>query len=251
MKQEDSPGIAKVPEWHLGPDPVVFHVLGETPCPYLPDRWERKVLTELTGPGVRERYDLLSRAGFRRSHRFAYRPACRGCAACVPVRVDARRFEPGKSLRRVMRINSDLSVREISSDASEEHFGVFSSYVRSRHWDGEMADMSFSDYRAMVEQSELATRLVEFRTSDDRLLGVLLLDWLSDGASAVYSFFDPAEARRSLGSYMVLWLIEVARAKGLEHVYLGYWIAEAPKMAYKTRFRPIEGLKAEGWVPLA
>ena len=79
----------------------------------------------------------------------------------------------------------------------------------------------------------------------------MLLDWLSDGASAVYSFFDPAEARRSLGSYMVLWLIEVARAKGLEHVYLGYWIAEAPKMAYKTRFRPIEGLTAEGWIPLA
>ena len=225
----------------------VFHVLMEAPCPYLPGRRERKVMTELRGPGATGAYSLLSRAGFRRSHNFAYRPACDGCGACVPVRVRAAEFRPGASLQRVARANRDLSAVERPARASGEQFHLFESYIRARHGDGEMVAMGERDYRAMVEETCLDTRLAEFRDAEGRLVAVCLTDWLEDGASAVYSFFDPALAARSLGTLAILWLIEEARRRALPHVYLGYWIAQSPKMAYKARFRPLEGLGRDGW----
>lgn len=227
--------------------PQLFHVLAETPCPYLPDRRERKVMTEIWGPGANKAYSRLSRAGFRRSHNFAYRPACSGCAACVPIRVVASAFEPSRSMTRVMRANQDLIVVEGPAEASEEQYRVFDRYIRSRHGDGDMARMTYLDYRSMIEESRLDTRLEAFRDRSGRMVALCLVDWLEDGPSAVYSFFDPTWANRSLGTYMVLWLIEEARRRGLNHVYLGYWIAESRKMAYKARFRPVEGLGPEGW----
>ncbi len=227
-----------------------FYVLVETPCPYLPGRKERKLATEISGGEAAALYDRLSRAGFRRSHSFAYRPACQGCAACVPVRVLAGRFRPGPSLRRVWRVNQDLTARNRPARATQEQFTLFARYLRARHGEGDMAGMSFGEYRTMVEESRLDTRMTEFRDSSGALVAACLGDWLSDGPSAVYSFFEPALERRSLGSYMVLWLIEQARLAGLPHTYLGYWIAGSPKMAYKARFRPIEGLGPNGWQPL-
>ena len=228
-----------------------YYVLEPNLCPYLPARMERKLLAKISGPGAQSRYDLLSLAGFRRSHRFAYRPACAGCDACVPVRVVVKGFEPGRSLRRIQRANADLSVEMIPARATEEQFDLFHRYVRSRHGDGEMAGMTEQEYRAMVEASDIDTRLAEFRNAEGDLLAVCLLDWLADGPSAVYSFFEPDEARRSLGTYMVLWLVEAAKEATAAHVYLGYWIEGSRKMAYKTRFRPIEGLGPHGWQPLA
>lgn len=224
-----------------------FYVLVETPCPYLPGRKERKLATEISGPDAAALYDRLSRAGFRRSHSFAYRPACRSCAACVPVRVLADRFRPSSSLRRVWRINEDLAALSRPPRATSEQFALFTRYLSARHGEGDMAGMSFGEYRTMVEESRLDTRVIEFRDPSGALVAACLGDWLSDGPSAVYSFFEPAQERRSLGSYMVLWLIEQARLAGLPHTYLGYWIAGAPKMAYKARFRPIEGLGPDGW----
>ncbi len=227
-----------------------FYVLEPNLCPYLPGRTERKLLTEISGPDARQRYDLLSRAGFRRSHRFAYRPACANCSACVPVRVGVEAFQAGRSLRRIQRANADLTASMAPAKASPEQYALFRHYIESRHGDGQMTGMTEQEDRAMVEASDIDTRLAEFRAPDGTLLAVCLLDWLSDGPSAVYSFFDPEQSRRSLGTFVVLWLIEAAREAGAAHVYLGYWIEGSRKMTYKARFRPLEALIGTAWTAL-
>lgn len=224
-----------------------YYVLEPNVCPYLPSRLENKLLTEISGPQAQATYDLLSQAGFRRSHRFAYRPACHHCNACVPVRVVVDRFQPRKSLRRINRLNADLRVHMVPAKATTEQFALFRSYICSRHGEGEMAGMDEAEYRSMVESSDIDTRLAEFRSGDGELIAVCLLDWLADGPSAVYSFFTPDQPRRSLGTFVVLWLIDAARRAGASHVYLGYWINHSRKMAYKTRFQPLEGLGPDGW----
>jgi arginyl-tRNA--protein-N-Asp/Glu arginylyltransferase len=220
-------------------------------CPYLPDRIERKLITELAGRDAKQFYDDLCRAGFRRSHHLAYRPSCAGCASCVPVRVAATAFQPTRSTRRIARVNADLAGYETAPRATGEQYRLFARYERSRHAHSEMAAMTFGDYRAMVEDSPIDTRLVEFRDPDGTLAGACLIDALDDGYSAVYSFFDPEAAKRSLGTYMVLWLILHARANALPYVYLGYWVAASDKMSYKTRFRPLEALGEHGWETLS
>lgn len=224
-----------------------FHVLPETPCPYLPGRFERKLFTDLTGPKARRLYDGLSQAGFRRSHRFAYRPACTGCQACQPVRIRVGDFEPGSTLRRIWRRNQDLLVEERPARATLEQYRLFDRYIETRHGDGDMAAMTFADYQAMVEETVLDTRLVEMRLPQGRLIATALIDWLEDGPSAVYSFFGPEQADRSLGSQVILWLVSEALRRAQPYVYLGYFIAETRKMAYKARFRPLEALGPEGW----
>lgn len=230
--------------------PQVFHVLRETPCPYLPGRWERKIMTELRERDGQATYATLSRGGFRRSHQFAYRPACASCDACVPVRVEVGGFAPSKSLRRVARRNADLTATELPARGTEEQFQLFSRYLASRHGDGEMVEMDASDYRSMVEDTVVDSSLIEFRDDQGQLLAVCLTDWIDQGPSAVYSFFAPDASARGLGTYCVLWLIEEARRRGDTFVYLGYWIAGARKMAYKTRFQPLQCLRPGGWTPL-
>ena len=227
--------------------PQVFFVMQEVPCPYLPNRFERKLITELQGSGAKRVYASLSRAGFRRSHHFAYRPACQDCQACVPVRIDVANFQPSRNLRRIAKLNADLLVSEERSVATEEQYDLFARYLSSRHSDGEMAEMDFDNYQAMVDDTALQTSLIEFRSPERKLIAACLTDWLGDGPSAVYSFFEPEERRRSLGSYMILWLIEQAQIRGLSYVYLGYWIEDAEKMDYKRRFRPLQGLRAGAW----
>ncbi len=221
------------------------------PCPYIPGRVERKVVTDLSGPMAADLYERLSRAGFRRSHGLAYRPACPGCRACVPVRIDAANFEWTKSFKRTWRANDDLVADDIGALATVEQFRLFSRYQQSRHGGGEMATMTFADYRMMVEETPVETRIVEFRDGDGDLIGAMLVDQMEDSLSAVYSIFDPNQPQRSLGTFMVLWLLERATEIGLPYVYLGYWIGESGKMAYKSRFRPLESLGPEGWAPFA
>jgi arginine-tRNA-protein transferase len=230
----------------LGPL-LAYYLMPEMACPYLPDRGETKVITDLRGPGAKALYDSLSKGGFRRSHHFAYRPACSGCQACVPVRVRVPDFLPGKSLRRIARRNRDLRMTCAPALASHEHFSLFSAYVGSRHRDGEMSGMTAADYRAMVEDSHIDTALLEIRDSDNKLYAACLVDWLTDGASAVYSYFDPRLAERSLGSYLVLALLDALKQQDKPYLYLGYWIKGAQKMQYKTRFQPLEGLTPQGW----
>ncbi|HLF58798.1 MAG TPA: arginyltransferase [Alphaproteobacteria bacterium] len=217
------------------------------PCPYLDGQQESRIFTGLTPEGADIQYQALTRAGFRRSHRMAYRPACPSCNACVPVRVLAQDFAPSRSQRRVLKRNADLSERELPPRDSDEQYRLFSRYLASRHGEGPMAQMTPEDYRAMVEETPVGTDILEYRDAAGKLVGACLADRLSDGYSAVYSFSDPDEAKRGLGNFMILRLIERARARGLAFVYLGYWIAESPKMSYKDRFHPIEALGAEGW----
>ena len=225
-------------------------VTSELPCPYLPGRFERKLVTELTGAGAQEHYEVLSRAGFRRSHSIAYRPACAGCSACVPVRIVVAGFQPSASLARIRRHNSDLALAIIGSRSTREQYALFGRYLDQRHGDGEMAGMDYHDYRAMIEDTAVDSRMLELRDSSGALVAACLTDWTSDGLSAVYSFFAPEESRRSLGSEMILRLVDVARSDRLPYVYLGYWIEKSRKMAYKSRFRPLEAFGARGWQPL-
>ena len=228
-----------------------FFATTAVPCPYIAGRAERKLIVELSGRTAPEFYDELSRAGFRRSHRFAYRPACRSCAACVPVRIAVARFADTRSTRRVRNANAALAVRLLPPIATIEQFRLFLLYQQRRHGDSDMATMTYGEYRNMVEDTALRTALVESRDADGALVAVSLVDRLDDGISAVYSFYDPARPQKSLGTWCILWLVEECRRRGLPYVYLGYWIAESPKMAYKARFSGLERLLDGLWVPLA
>ncbi len=224
-----------------------FFATSPIACPYVPGRAERKLIVELGGGRSAVFYDDLSRAGFRRSHRFAYRPACRACSSCVPVRIAVDRFAHTRSTRRIGNLNRDLGAAIIRARATPEQFRLFQAYQRRRHGDSDMAAMSYGDYRGMVEDTPIRTEIVEFRDPTGALVAAALIDRLDDGVSAVYSFYDPQQPKRSLGTWSILWLVEECRRRGRPFVYLGYWIADSPKMAYKARFPALERLAAGGW----
>ena len=238
-------------------DTPQFYLTAPSPCPYLAGKEERKVFTHLVGERAGELNDLLTHGGFRRSQSIAYRPACDACRACVSVRVIANEFRPSRNMRRVMDRNADVVGDMRTPQPSSEQYSVFRAYLDSRHRNGGMADMTVLDYAMMVEDSHVQTRLVEYRRRGPdsgitgrgagQLLGMTLVDVLSDGLSMVYSFFDPEEAERSLGTFMILDHIERAKRMGLRYVYLGYWVRGSGKMDYKGRFLPQERLMPEGW----
>ena len=231
----------------ISPHSARFYYSAPSPCPYLPGKVERRIFADLSGPDAVLNYDLLSEAGFRRSLGFAYRPACPGCNACVPVRIPVAEFVDRPHWRRVRSSNADLAVRLRPPLATDEQFALFCRYQQSRHGDGEMARMDFSDYRTMVEVGAIESRIVEMRDPRGALVAACLVDYLAHGVSAVYSYYAPEFARRGLGNYMILWLVDDARRDGLDHVYLGFWIRQSRKMSYKARFQPLEGLAANGW----
>ncbi len=213
----------------------------------MPGRLERKVVTLLAADDSDKLHDALSQAGFRRSQDLAYRPACDECSACVPVRVPVAEFAANRTQRRIVAENDGMTYRAAPALATREHYFLFRRYILARHGDGGMADMDYGDYRAMIEDSPVSTHLAEFRDAEGQLVGVCLTDRMGDGLSLVYSFFDPILADRSPGTAMILRQIGVARSMGVPYVYLGYWIAESRKMAYKRKFRPLEALTPEGW----
>jgi len=227
-----------------------FFATSPLPCPYLPGRVEQRVVMELAGRDAADLHDSLSMAGFRRSHSVAYTPACPDCQACVAVRVVVDEFRPSQSQRRVMRLNSDLAARELDPVISDEQYALFTRYQGGRHSAGDMAKMDYLDYQALVEETPVDTLMVEFRDPNGVLVGACLTDRVGNGLSAVYSFFDPAQQRRSLGNFIILWLIGRAREEGLDYAYLGFWIADCAKMSYKARFQPLEGYTPDGWAPI-
>lgn len=228
-----------------------FFLTAPSPCPYLPGKRERKVFTALDGFDAENLHDMLTHSGFRRSQNIAYRPSCEGCDACISARVPVERFDFNRRWRKIMARNADLTRAMRPAEASEEQFWLLRRYLNSRHADGGMADMTFSDYASMVEETAVHTHIVEYRYSDGAKKGDLaaaaLIDVLGDGLSMVYSFFDPEESRRSLGIYTILDHIQQARAAGFGHLYLGYWIPNSEKMDYKAQFRPLELLLAGEW----
>jgi len=227
-----------------------FFATAPVPCPYLPGGAERKVVVDLAGRGSTSLFADLSRAGFRRSHGFAYRPACRGCRKCVPVRIVVDDFVPSRSLRRVARRNDDLRYAVVPPRATAEQYRLFRAYQRVRHGSSDMAEMTFADYREMVEDTPVETWLAEARDAQGALVVGLLADQTADALSAAYSFYDAGQPRRSLGTQAVLWLVDHARALGLRHVYLGYWVDGSETMDYKRRFPAVEALVDGRWQPL-
>ncbi len=232
-------------------DGFVFHTTAPAPCPYLPDRLERKVVTELSQGDASRFHEVLSRSGFRRSHAIAYAPACPDCQACVPVRIDVENFVETRAFRRVRRANRELSAAPCPPLATGEQHRLFVAYQEARHAGGDMAAMSFHEFRSMIEDTPIHSLVYEFRDAREELAAAVLTDVMTDGLSAVYSFFRPDMRKRSLGSFIILRLIDVCRELDLPYLYLGYWIAGSRKMAYKSRFHPLEGLDIAGWHRIA
>jgi len=236
---------------HFGNRFPQFYITTPQPCPYLPGRYEKKVFTHLLGDNAVSLNNVLTQSGFRRSQNIAYRPACDGCSACVSVRIVVDEFEPSRNFRRVLARNDDLLGLEKPARASQEQFSLLRAYLDTRHAEGGMADMTALDYVSMIEDTTVMTSVVEYRPADTGsrgpLIAAALTDTLEDGLSMVYSFFDTEAQDRGLGTFMVLDHVRRARLKGLPYVYLGYWVADCRKMAYKMRFRPLEALGMDGW----
>ncbi len=232
-----------------------FYVTAPQPCPYLEGRMERKLFTALQGEHAVKLNDSLSRQGFRRSQNVLYRPSCADCTACMSARIRVSEFEPSRSQRKILRRNRHLQRNAVSPWASEDQFELFRTYLASRHADGGMADMDIFEFAAMIEETPVRSRVVEYANpekpeGENALTAVCLTDVLSDGLSMVYSFFDPNCRRDSLGTYVILDHIRIAQEASLPYVYLGYWVPGSPKMDYKSRFSALEVYHNGAWVPL-
>lgn len=225
-----------------------FFITPPAPCPYLEGRIERKVFTHLTEPYAIPLNNSLTHGGFRRSQNIAYKPNCEGCTACVSIRVKVNAFTPKSSFKRILKANDDVSGIHLAPQTNKEQFTLLKKYLDDRHENGGMNEMTTPDYMAMVEDTLVDTHLTEYVTKENKLIAVVLMDRLSDGLSMVYSFFDPEERKRSLGTLMILDQIDRTKAAGLNYLYLGYWIEDCRKMMYKNRFEPLEKLTDEGWV---
>ncbi|MCF6272985.1 MAG: arginyltransferase [Rhodobacteraceae bacterium] len=230
-----------------------FYVTAPQPCPYLEDRHERKLFTTLYDEDGVSLNNSLSAQGFRRSQNVIYRPSCSACSACQSARVKVEDFSPSRSQKRVLKRNGHLTRSLKTPWARDAHFQMFNRYLESRHAKGGMAGMDESEFSAMIEETPVNTRLVEYSTYKNGRsvpVAVCLSDILEDGLSMVYSFFEPELAKDSIGTYMILDHIRLARESGLPYVYLGYWVQGSPKMDYKSKFQPLETYHDGGWHPL-
>jgi arginine-tRNA-protein transferase len=222
----------------------------------LAGRVERKLFTALQGDHAGVLNDSLSKQGFRRSQNVLYRPSCAECNACLSARIRVADFEPRRKHRRILRKNSHLTRSATSPWATEEQFDLFRRYLGERHADGGMADMDVFEFASMIEETPVRSRVIEYHQAtptakrSEELVAVCLTDVLDDGLSLVYSFFNPDLHNQSLGTYMILDHIEIARDAGLPYVYLGYWVPGSPKMQYKAGFNALEIFLNRQWQPL-
>jgi len=217
---------------------------------------ERKLFTALQGENAGKLNDALSKQGFRRSQNVLYRPSCAECSSCYSARIRVADFTPSKSQRRILKRNEMLSRNAMSPWATEDQYTLFRRYLEHRHADGGMADMDIFEFAAMVEETPIKSRVIEYTSPvepdavEPKLAAVCLTDVFDDGLSMVYSFFEPELTKNSLGTYIILNHIEIARTAGLPYVYLGYWVPDSPKMAYKAGFAALEVYQGGEWVDL-
>lgn len=226
-------------------DRVRLFLSTEHPCGYLPMRVARSLFVDPDYPLDPARYGTLLEQGFRRGGNHVYRPRCEGCRACIPARIPVAHFQPTRSQRRCLQRNADLDLH-IRRDMTEQQFALYRRYLRARHHGGGMNPEDKSGFYAFLDCGWGAAEFWEFR-HEQRLLACAVVDRVPQGLSAVYTFFDPGEAARGLGTYAVLRQVEAARERALPHVYLGYWVSASQKMDYKKNFQPLELLGARGW----
>lgn len=236
---------------HSLPKSPQFYVTAPQPCPYLDGKVERKLFTALYGDEAKALNNSLSQQGFRRSQNVLYRPTCPNCSACMSARVQVGLFKPTRSQRRVLNRNKTL-IRKVKAPwATEEHYELFQKYLDSRHADGGMANMDVFEFGAMIEETPVSSRVVEYyelnEQGEEILVAACLTDVLADGLSMVYSFFDTDLDRRSIGTFIILDHIDIAREARLPFVYLGFWVPGSSKMQYKAKFRPLEIFKNAAW----
>src|SRR5690606_767213 len=241
---------------HTLPIAPQFYVTAPQPCPYLDGRMERKLFTALQGEHAQRLNDTLSKQGFRRSQNVLYRPSCAECSACLSARIRVADFHPNRSQKRILKKNADLRRNATSPWATEDQFQLFRRYLDSRHADGGMADMDIFEFAAMIEETPIKSRVIEYTRPPQEgergrpLAAVCLTDVFDDGLSMVYSFYDPALRAQSLGTHVLLDHSAIAREAGLPFVYLGYWVPGSRKMGYKAGFDALEIYKAGRWQPI-
>jgi len=225
---------------------LIFYATPEHDCSYLEGK---KATTMFVDPKAKitiDLYDQLSQLGFRRSGHHYYRPHCNACDACIPVRVPADLFKRSRSQKRVWRLNRDVQTRIVDPEFREEHYTLYERYINLRHADGDMYPPSREQYQAFLIDSHPNTFFVEFWLND-QLYGISVIDRLKEGLSAVYTYFDPDLDYMSPGTYSILWQIEECKRRQLKYLYLGYWLKECRKMAYKKQFRPFQARIDDLW----
>ncbi len=236
---------------HTLPQNPQFYVTAPQDCPYLDNQVERKLFTALYGANSKRLNNSLSKQGFRRSQNVLYRPSCANCIACMSARISSREFKPSKSQKRVLLRNSDV-LRVVNPPlATDAQYDLFKQYITSRHPDGGMSEMDVDDFTAMIEETNVESKLIEYYAKINEqveLISFSLVDILDDGISMVYSVFNPDFKERSLGTYMILDHSNLALEMDLQFVYLGYWVKGSSKMDYKKRFSPLEIFTNDKWV---
>lgn len=228
------------------PDNIKIYLSAPHECPYLPEETASSLIIDPNLTIDRDALTFFTVNGFRRSGDVIYRPHCAQCNACVSVRIPVDAYQPNRSQKRTAKRNQDLTIEATPARFDDEHFDLYMRYQRSRHPDSEMCDPDPEQYRRFLVNDRHETWFYEMYEGSE-LAAVTVCDRLNDGLSAIYTFFAPEQAYRSLGTYAIMHQIEQTRRLGLPYVYLGYWIAECRKMSYKTMFRPIEGLVNGAW----
>ncbi|MCG8324178.1 MAG: arginyltransferase [Thiotrichales bacterium] len=228
-------------------DSLGFYATPEHDCSYLPDKKAITLFADPNYPKNKMLYSALASIGFRRSGEHVYQPYCQECNACVPIRIPVADFRPNRNQKRNWKRNSDLACTIMDAKFNDEHFQLYRKYISSRHPGGGMDNPSRENYMEFLTSSWTDSRFMEFRHTGD-LLAVAVIDVMDNAISAVYTFFDPQQAARSLGRYAVLYEIQLAREYGYAWLYLGYWINECDKMNYKNEFRPHECYTNNEWI---
>lgn len=215
-------------------------------CSYLEDQVATTLFVDPDAKIDRSMYSKLSELGFRRSGQHLYRPDCGSCSACIPARIPVAYYKPNRQQRRCAKLNHDLSIRVIDDISAAEYYDLYQSYIIERHQDGDMFPPSRQQYHSFLTSEWGVTRYLEMRLGS-QLVAIAVIDLLDNGISAVYTFFDPKLEKRSLGTFAVMAQIDIANQYNLNYVYLGYWIKACRKMAYKSKFQPLELYRANQW----